>query len=385
MLTHRPLPHCLVWLVAASVLLAACTAAGTPPAKPASGVAPTSAAAAATPASGGPAPAAEKPAGSTSANAPLQPPVQVRMGKLPTVSDSGMHLAVEKGYFLEEGIQIDSIPFDSAGQMVAPMGAGQLDVGGGSTSAGLFNAIARDVPLKIVADKGSMPPGAGWIALLTRADLAGEIRDYSDLRGRKIAINQLNTTNDIALERALRLGGLTLRDVDVTQLPFADQNAALSNRSVDVAQQNEPFMAQAIEQGLAVRFHGVDEYYPNMQFSVILYAPHFVKDTPEAARRWMVAYLKGVRDYNDAFVKGINKAETVQLITRQVPIRDPSLFDKMVRIGLDPDGKVNVQGIRDDMQWFIDRGLVTQPPDLGVALDGSYAEYAVSRLGPYQR
>ena len=82
------------------------------------------------------------------------------MGKLPTISDSGMHLAVEKGYFAEEGLDIESIPFDSAAQMVAPLGAGQLDAGGGSTSAGLFNAINRDLPLKIVADKGSFPPGA---------------------------------------------------------------------------------------------------------------------------------------------------------------------------------------------------------------------------------
>jgi ABC-type nitrate/sulfonate/bicarbonate transport system substrate-binding protein len=205
------------------------------------------------------------------------------------------------------------------------------------------------------------------------------------MRGRKIALNQLGTTNDIAAETALKRGGLTLQDAELIQLPFTDMTAALSNRNVDMALHNEPFMANALEQGIATRFHSVDEFYPYMQFSVILYGPHFVRDNPDAARRWMVAYVRGVRDYDNAIFKGIDKDEVVRLIMKQVTIRDASLFDKMAPIGLDPDGKVNGDGVRSDMRWFVDRGLVQQPPDLDRVLDSSFAEYAVSRLGPYQR
>ena len=100
--------------------------------------------------------------------------------------------------------------------------------------------------------------------------------------------------------------------------------------------------------------------------------------TTEAARRWMVAYLKGVRDYADAFRKGLAKDDAVQRLIIHVPLRDPSLFDRMVPIGLDPDGKTNGQSVRDELQWFVDHGLVPQPPDLDRVLDSSYAEYAVS-------
>src|SRR5581483_10932738 len=240
----------LLALPVLALMLAACAQPAAPAAKPSApaAAAPTTAAA----------PQASAP---TSAAAPPAR-VKVRMGKLPTVSDSGMHLAVEKGYFAEEGLDIESIPFDSAAQMVAPLGAGQLDAGGGSTSAGLYNAISRELPLKIVADKGSFPPGAGWLTLLVRPDLADQIRDYGDLRGRKIAINQFGTTNDIAIETALKKGGATLQDVELVQLPFADMNTALANRNVDVALQNEPFLATAVEQGIGVKFHSIDEFYP---------------------------------------------------------------------------------------------------------------------------
>jgi len=366
-----------------AVLLVACSTQ--PSAAPAKPAAATSApAAAAAPAAASAPAAGSQPAAPASATTPLSPPVTVRVGTLPNVSDSGNFIAIEKGYFAEEGINIERVPFDSAGPQVAPLGAGQLDVGGGSTSAGLYNAIARDVPLKIVADRGSMPPGSPWIALLVRRDLSDQIHDYSDLRGRKIGINQFGTTNDVAIDTALKRGGLVWDDADIVQIPYSDMNAALSTRNIDVAQHNEPFKAQAIEQGLATFFHGVDEYYPNMQFSVVIFGPHFA-DRPEVARHYMVAYLRGVRDYNDAMYKGINKPQIVELIMKHVPLRDPSLFDKMAITALNPDGKLNIQGMKDDLRWFVDRGLTAQAPDMDKVIDTSFAEYAISRLGPYQR
>ncbi|HZS00380.1 MAG TPA: ABC transporter substrate-binding protein [Chloroflexota bacterium] len=384
---HRALRAALP--TACAILLAACAGAGAPAAQPAApapaqpgGAAAPTASSAALPAAAAPT-AASAAAPAAAQPAPLAPPVTVRIGVLPNISDSGTYIALERGYFQEEGINLELVPFDSAGPQVAPLGAGQLDVGGGSTSAGLYNAIARDVPLKVVADRGSMPPGASWIGLVVRQDLVGEIRDYADLRGRRIAINQFATTNDIAIEAALKRGGLTMQDADIQQIPYSDMNAALANRSIDVAQHNEPFKAIAIEQGLGTFFHGVDEYYPNMQFSVVLFGPQFVKNKPEAARRWMVGFLRGVRDYNDALRKGIRKDETIQLIMKHVPLRDAGLFDKMGFTALNPDGKLNVEGVRNDLQWFVDHGMTQQAPDLSQVIDTSFAEYAVQRLGPY--
>lgn len=74
-------------------------------------------------------------------------------------------------------------------QSDAPLGAGQLDVGGGNGSPALFNAIARGIELKIVANKASMPPGYGYTAILVRKALydSGKVRSVRDLRGLKIA------------------------------------------------------------------------------------------------------------------------------------------------------------------------------------------------------
>ena len=53
--------------------------------------------------------------------------------------------------------------------------------------------------------------------------------------------------------------------------------------------------------------------------------------------------------------------------------------------GLDPDGKLNVQSIRDDLRYYERSGLVKDPIDLSKLIDTSFQEFAVLQLGPYQR
>ena len=52
--------------------------------------------------------------------------------------------------------------------------------------------------------------------------------------------------------------------------------------------------------------------------------------------------------------------------------------------GLDPDGKLVVQSIRDDLRYYERAGLVKDPVESKV-VDSSFQEFAVLQLGPYLR
>jgi NitT/TauT family transport system substrate-binding protein len=97
---------------------------------------------------------------------------QVRIGIARTMSDVGYYVADAMGYFRDEGIEVTMTPFNSAAQMMAPLGGGELDVGGGTVSAGFYNAIGRGIGTKIVADQGSMKPGYGYSSLMVRISRA---------------------------------------------------------------------------------------------------------------------------------------------------------------------------------------------------------------------
>jgi NitT/TauT family transport system substrate-binding protein len=70
------------------------------------------------------------------------------------LSDGAFFIADERGYFRDVGLEIGFETFQSGAAMIAPLSAGQLDVAGGALSAGLYNAIARGVPLRAVARLG---------------------------------------------------------------------------------------------------------------------------------------------------------------------------------------------------------------------------------------
>ena len=92
----------------------------------------------------------------------------VNVGSVNSVSDGPFLIADQKGYFRDVGIKVNFINFNSAALMVPSIGTGQIDLGGGAPSAGLYNAISRGIAIKIVADRGSDPPGYGFSDLLVR-------------------------------------------------------------------------------------------------------------------------------------------------------------------------------------------------------------------------
>ncbi|HZQ62311.1 MAG TPA: ABC transporter substrate-binding protein [Casimicrobiaceae bacterium] len=317
-------------------------------------------------------------------------PISVRVGIAQASSDVGLYLAQKKGYFKAEGLNVTFIPFDSGARMVAPLGAGQLEVGAGSAAAGLYNAVARGIAIKIVADKGSTPPGYGFQPLLVRKDLveSGKFKTLKDLKGMKIAGSAPGSASTSTLNEALKKAGLKYSDVERVFLAFPQHVVALQNKAVDASMTTEPSATRAIQAGVAVKVMGDDEIYPNHQLAVILYGGNFIKDQPDAAHRFMRAYLRAVRDYNDALsgghIAGPNADEVIAALIEYTPIKDAALYRAITPQGCNPDGHVNIESLRNDLAFFKEQGEVKGNVTVEQAIDTSFVEAALKELGPYK-
>src|SRR5690242_14824060 len=75
---------------------------------------------------------------------------RVAVGTVGTNSDAAFFIADAKGHFRAEGLEVSLTPFDGAARMIVPLSTGGLDVGGGAASAGLYNAAATGIAIKIV-------------------------------------------------------------------------------------------------------------------------------------------------------------------------------------------------------------------------------------------
>jgi NitT/TauT family transport system substrate-binding protein len=325
------------------------------------------------------------------ADSPAVAADQVKIGISRTISDSGYYIADAMGFFREEVLDVSITGFNSAAQMIAPLGTGELDVGGGTVSAGFYNAVGRGILMKIVADQASIKPGYGYSSLMVRKDLvdSGRYKSFADLKGMKVAIGAPGTGTASALNEALKKGGLKYGDVDVVYIGFPEHLPTYRNKGIDASITNEPTMTRAIEEGVAVRVAGNDVTYPDQQTAATVYSDHFVRNRRDAAERFMRAYLRGVRVYNDALkdgrLAGPKANEVIPILVKYTTIKDESMFRRMIPSYCNPDGEVNVASLQKDLAFFRELGLIEKKEaSVDSVVDGSFAKAAVARLGPYR-
>jgi NitT/TauT family transport system substrate-binding protein len=319
------------------------------------------------------------------------PDAVVTVGITNSTSDAPLLIAAKLGYFKEVGIDAKLLPFDSAAKMMAPAGAGQLDVAAGAPSAALYNALAAKVDVKIVADKGSSAPGYGFQPIMVRKALvtSGEYKSPKDLKGMRFAEGAQGTAAAVFVAKFLKLGGLQYSDVKHVYLGFPLMIAALDNGAIDAAALPEPNATIAERAGYAVRVMGNDQIYPNQQLTVLMYGGPFIANRRDVAQKFMLAYLKGVRFYNDALVNGHLRGRTsddvVAVLTEVTGTKDPSVFRAMTASANDPNGHVNIASLKEDFAFLRDQGLLTDPnASVDDAVDTSFAEAAVKTMGPYR-
>lgn len=311
--------------------------------------------------------------------------VKVTVGMKQVVSDAGVLIGWAKGYYEEQGIDLEVVQFNTGQDMINALGAGQLDVGCTVTASGLFNAILRGIPIKIVADKGINVEGQGYYRLMIRKDLVEEIKDYEDLRGKKLAIVGTASLDEIALDRVLNKGGMTTDDIDLEVIrSFPDIVAAMSNGTIDGGMVIEPFVTAAIDKNIADPWKDPSEYDPHAQTALLVYGKSML-ERPEIGKRFMTAYVKSLRDYNNAFFKNIDKEEIISILAEKSVVKEKELYEKMYPVGFDPDGFVRSKGIQMDIDWYQERDLLKGNLKVDEVVDNSFVEYAREVLGPYEK
>lgn len=316
--------------------------------------------------------------------AQAKPPIKLLVAHQGFSTDGPIHIAQERGYFKEQGLDVELMRFNSTGEQIAPLGTGQLSVGVGGVNAALFNAVAGNVPIRIVADKFHARPGYMGLGFMIRNDLleSGKVKTPKDLKGLKIARGQRATANETELVLLLREGGLTLNDIITHDIPYSDIAPALANKSIDGAYAVPPFSHIVESKNFGRMWRASGTIVPNHQVAVILYSPLFAEK--EAARGWMIAYVKGVRDFIKAFEKGNPPDDVVAAMVKHGGVKDPAVVRNAPLTPVNPDGYPYVDTMKIDLQYFVEAGFVKNPPKLENVVDRSFADYAVSKLGKYK-
>jgi NitT/TauT family transport system substrate-binding protein len=300
---------------------------------------------------------------------PAQAPTRVRLSGQRLAVESLVWLGEERGYFRQEGIDIEHVTFGSASEMIPALATGQLDAAPMPANPAMWNAVARGVNARVVVDLGTYRPGDSEQALMVRRAVVddGRWHGLDDLRSLSIAITPPGkaTTTACALSVGLQQAGLTLDDLNIQPITFPDMVGALANGSVDTAMMVEPFVSRALQQGSAVRAIGLGDMYPNFTIATLGFADSLYTNRP-VARGFVRAYLHALRDYLPGIAGQSGeaaRAQIVDVIARGTGI-DPATVATMTPPYFNPNGLPNRTSMLYCYEFFRGQGLIPQPiPD----------------------
>lgn len=316
------------------------------------------------------------------AQAGLAQETTIRIGVARSTSNAAELMAIERGYFREAGIKLEWDDVDSSANVIALLAQGRYQLVAGGISAGYFNALEKALPITILADRVSTPIGHN---LMIRPDLEDGIKSIADLKGRVVASNGPGSVSTYEVGKMLETAGLSINDVDIKVLPFTQMGIAFTNKAIDAGIVIPPFVWQYEEQKLALPFANVDELVEPrpMTIAVIMANTEWVKQNPDLVRSYFVAWLRGVRDYCQAYHHGAARDAVINALVASGSERRPELLHKYPWPARSPDGRINVASMLDIQAWYVKNKLVGSELPAERLVDTSFIDFAREKLGPF--
>ena len=307
----------------------------------------------------------------------------VRIALVRSISNGAELIALDRGYFKEYGLNVSIEDINTSANTIAMLATNRLQIVAGGIAAGYFNALDKSIPITIIGDRVSTPIRHN---LMLRPDLKGQITDLKQLKGKTIASNGTGSVSTYELGKVLETAGLKLSDVEVKILGFPQMGTAFANKAIDAALVIPPFTYEFIDQHLAVEFAEVDKLVkPNpMTIAVIMTNTDWAKEHHDALQGYVNAYLRGVRDYCNAYHHGPVRKDMIDSIVKHAAERNPKLLNDYPWVARSPDLRVNVASMLDMQDWYVANKFSTAKLPTEKLLDMSYADAAIRKLGPFQ-
>ena len=270
-------------------------------------------------------------------------------------------LAEEKGYFEDAGLDVELVAKGgSSGETYQQVSTGNITAGGATWGAGLFNATKAGASISVIASVSRIPESGANPSPLIASD-ASDVKEASDLKGKKIGIPGDGGFGIYSVDLALESVGLSVDDVELVNLSPGDIPAALANGSVDASWSIEPISSAVISQGIAHELLPID-YQAGVELGAMVFNTEYVEKHPAAVTAFTAAYLKAVKELEDG---GWADPATQKIIAEYTDLPVETLTS-IALTTQDPSGAIDWKDVARQEQFFRDRDALEFDGDSGI-------------------
>lgn len=307
----------------------------------------------------------------------------IKVGILSLVSHSPSIIAEGKGYFAEQGLEVEFVPFQAAQPMAVAIASGDVDFGMTAMTAGLIS-LAEKGAVKIIGGALQETPEIdGQKILVSKAAHEAGVKTPGDLTGKRYGITTAGSSfhymaHKIADKEGFERSALEL--VPLNAVPAVI--ASLKSGQIDAWSIVPNIAAGLTKSGEVFEIGKVSDYIDGYQVTTVFTSADNVANNRELVEKYLAALSKGVADYNAAFVdKTMSDEDSTEVVgmiheyvysDRPLDAADPAIRAGAMRIN--EDAKLNVSSIEDQLEWFKSENLVPAEASMDKLVDTSFVE-----------
>ncbi|WP_306258290.1 ABC transporter substrate-binding protein [Pararhizobium sp. IMCC21322] len=303
---------------------------------------------------------------------------KINVGALRFTSHAASFVAFERGYFKDEGLDVEFKFFQAAQPMAVAVASKDVDYAVTAISGGLISLAEKGAAKVIGGALMEDPAIDGQKILVSDAAFKDGVTEPSKLDGRSFAMTQSGSSFHYMGAKIAAKEGIT-----VSFKPLQKVGAiigALKSGQVD-AWSIVPHIAKPLDGSGAVHIIGnVADYIPDYQVTVVFTSADKAANDRDTSMSFLRAFSKGADDFNAALVDktaGDEAAEEMVKLVHKYVYTDrpyekaaPSIRNGAMRIS--PNAALNTASVQDQLDWFKSEKLVKDSVTMDTLVDSSY-------------
>ncbi|HEY8380648.1 MAG TPA: ABC transporter substrate-binding protein [Microvirga sp.] len=313
--------------------------------------------------------------------APEKPKVTLGVGGKPLLYYLPLTIAERKGYFKEEGLEVEINDFGGGAKSLQALIGGSVDVVTGAYEHTIrMQAKGQDV--RAITELGRFPA----IVIAVKKDKAGQIKSAADFKGLKIGVTAPGSSTALTAQYAMVKAGLKASDAAIIGVGAgASAVAAMKKGEIDVISHLDPVIAKLEADGdvqviIDTRTEaGTRALFGGSNPAATLYTKKdFIDANPQTAQRLVNAFVKSLK-----FLQTAKPEEIADTVPPEYHLGDKPLYLKAVQNSLESysrNGIVTRTGMDSvmDMLKQLDPELKDAKVDLATTFDDRFVRKATA-------